>query len=552
MINTKEKLNEIKFSEFWFHLIIPFSYNKDMFSLLGQEDYKELLPKYEKVRVDKNVFNHYGQKAFVKTEEWEPVVKGFEITCNKFRRKQLEISQNPKYRYCFRFPGKDDADACSINIGEFRLYFHASGNGFLTIEVQTSDIDALHILDLAYGLTYIADIVTDKNGHSKIFYALKKQNPLTGKFEDAENSVTIKELAERFFKGIAAAENTDITRLNVKPENGIKYCYVMAGGLITETAEKEALSLFMDAFCMHWRSGELAGKGEEARRRLSKYDGYYDHICWETSPDAMLFIGDKQKAEEDEKSRNVLNGFQGKLAGPYLLLYLYYLNIPLELKHTEEICMKIKDQPKLAQDGGYNIDELAQFIRNFSTEMERLCEEQDHENINILFREHLCGKSFDLSSPLRVLREKYLPMLSSKKNHKIFISYRRDRGAYLALLICKLLNQMGKDVFLDLESLHAGAFDEQLLGKIDECSNVIAIISEGSMERCGSEEDWVRKELAYALEKKKNIIPIFMEGVDGFPEDLPAEIEQIRNMQGIKVDIRYFDAVMEQLLSYLE
>lgn len=543
-------MEQVKFSEFWFDLIVPFSYNKEMFRLLGLQEHKNLLPECKEISLDKLVFNDYGRKVFMKTEGNEPMVKGFEIISNNFRDKQLGINQKPKCQYMFYF---SDSDTCKVALSKLKLYFFASGNGFLAIEVLTSDIDGRHALDLKYGFTYLPDKVTNAGGYGKLSYSAKKQNPDSGRYEDVMIDVTVKDIVDKFLGWFELGNNSCMHKISLKRmDTDKRHCYSVVGGILQETPAEEEISLIADSLCLNKKSHmaiRLDGT-EKKKYGLSICNELYPYIFRETSRDTLLFIGDMQKAGSEQNQTFLMN-FKGLFLGYYVFIYLYYLDIYLEIEKKKHVCQMIEKTPKKAKD--YNVEELIQSLRNFKLWKENLCEEQEHNHVNVLFREHLCIESLELPNKIRILNEKYLPLLNAKKNHKIFISYRREGGVYLAILICKLLNQMGKDVFLDLESLQSGRFDEQLYDKIDECSNVIAILSERSMKRCiENEDDWVRKELAHAFKKNKNVIPIFMKEFEGFPEILPEEIEQIRSMQGINFDVRYFDAAMQLLLSYLK
>ena len=50
---------------------------------------------------------------------------------------------------------------------------------------------------------------------------------------------------------------------------------------------------------------------------------------------------------------------------------------------------------------------------------------------------------------------------------QIFISYRRDGGDVMAKMLNDRLAEMGYDVFYDIESLKAGAFDVKLYEEIE-------------------------------------------------------------------------------------
>ena len=97
------------------------------------------------------------------------------------------------------------------------------------------------------------------------------------------------------------------------------------------------------------------------------------------------------------------------------------------------------------------------------------------------------------------------------KKYDVFISYRRDGGFNTAKQLSDLLMRDGYRVSFDIDTLRSGDFDKQLYSRIDMCRDFILIVDEHAFDRTIKDKnprknDWVRCELAYALEKKKNII----------------------------------------------
>lgn len=144
-----------------------------------------------------------------------------------------------------------------------------------------------------------------------------------------------------------------------------------------------------------------------------------------------------------------------------------------------------------------------------------------------------------------------------KKNHKrlrktvAFISYRRSTGSDLAMHIHDRLLLKGKTSFYDVDSMRSGKFNEQIYDKIDECENFILVLTEGSLERCINKDDWVRKEIEYALKTNKNIIPIMAKDF-AFPNILPSEIDEIRYYHGVVAANELFDEVIEKLIKLMK
>ncbi len=123
---------------------------------------------------------------------------------------------------------------------------------------------------------------------------------------------------------------------------------------------------------------------------------------------------------------------------------------------------------------------------------------------------------------------------------KIFVNYRRDDDASAAARVRDALAaRFGKsNVFMDVDNLLAGQrFDEELAKALGVCDVLIAVIGPRWMDllraRAASRErDYVREEIAAALERRIVVIPVRV-GRDGqmppLPraEELPADIHEL-------------------------
>ena len=135
----------------------------------------------------------------------------------------------------------------------------------------------------------------------------------------------------------------------------------------------------------------------------------------------------------------------------------------------------------------------------------------------------------------------------------IFISYRREGGSTTARLICKMLESAGFRCFFDSESLSFGSFADSIKENLRSSRNFILILSPGALDRCQSQDDWVRQEIALALElhrteQIKRIIPLFTNGVTGFPTDLPVDIRAITEQNAVELNHKDFDSNFARLL----
>lgn len=135
--------------------------------------------------------------------------------------------------------------------------------------------------------------------------------------------------------------------------------------------------------------------------------------------------------------------------------------------------------------------------------------------------------------------------------YDIFVSYRREGGEALACLIAERLKQQGYTVFYDIESLRSGKFNERIYQVIEDCKDVVVILPPHALDRCTDSEDWVRKEISFAIEKGKNVVPILMRGFE-FPNTLPEDIAELKNYNGITANMEYFDASFKKLIGMLK
>ena len=129
----------------------------------------------------------------------------------------------------------------------------------------------------------------------------------------------------------------------------------------------------------------------------------------------------------------------------------------------------------------------------------------------------------------------------------IFISYRRENGHLMARLFYHRLIADGYKVFMDVEDLGPGTFDERLYHEIEQCTDFILILPPNALDRCQNPKDWVRMEIEHALNYDKNIIPILMQGFE-YPNNLPESIQRVAKYNGLEAPPpRYYDALYSKL-----
>jgi tetratricopeptide (TPR) repeat protein len=97
---------------------------------------------------------------------------------------------------------------------------------------------------------------------------------------------------------------------------------------------------------------------------------------------------------------------------------------------------------------------------------------------------------------------------------KVFLSYQRRTGSWVARALKDRLESLGAAVFLDVEELSAGRFENVILNEIARRDHFIVVLTPETCETLGADADWVSREVERALDLKKNVIPVLVGGAD--------------------------------------
>lgn len=146
----------------------------------------------------------------------------------------------------------------------------------------------------------------------------------------------------------------------------------------------------------------------------------------------------------------------------------------------------------------------------------------------------------------------------------VFISYRRTDAQQAALgLYLQLRARVGpRHVFMDRSGIAAGdVWPKRLREAIAQASVVFALMGPGWLKasdeygrrRLDMADDWVRSELACAIETGKPIIPVMLGGVDKMapPQALPDSLRPIADRQSYTLRDDHWDSDFNDLVRYL-
>jgi len=140
--------------------------------------------------------------------------------------------------------------------------------------------------------------------------------------------------------------------------------------------------------------------------------------------------------------------------------------------------------------------------------------------------------------------------MTARIEKTVFISYRRT-NFYTALAVYQDLTAHGYDVFFDFQSIDSGDFEKIIIENIKAKAHFLIILSQSALERCSEPEDWLRREIEMAMDEKRNIVPLMMEGFDfGSPtvkNALSGKLASLDHYNGLRLVSDYFFEAMERL-----
>jgi hypothetical protein len=146
----------------------------------------------------------------------------------------------------------------------------------------------------------------------------------------------------------------------------------------------------------------------------------------------------------------------------------------------------------------------------------------------------------------------------------IFVSYRRDDGAVAARRLHAFLGACfgAESIFIDVETIEAGAdFAEAIDTKVRLSDGLVAVIGGAWLTAADAEgrrrlddpDDWVRLEIATALDRGVKVIPVLVDGARMPAErDLPAPLARLARHQALDLRSERFEEDAGRLAAALE
>ena len=146
----------------------------------------------------------------------------------------------------------------------------------------------------------------------------------------------------------------------------------------------------------------------------------------------------------------------------------------------------------------------------------------------------------------------------------VFISYRRDDSSgYAGRLFDILSVHLGREnTYMDLDTIRGGDnFATVIEEKISQCDVLLAVIGERWLTSTGENgrrrldmaNDFVRLEIAKALERGVRVIPVLVGGATmPHQDDLPDDLRPLSVHQAMDLRDAHFHADVDQLVDLLD
>lgn len=140
--------------------------------------------------------------------------------------------------------------------------------------------------------------------------------------------------------------------------------------------------------------------------------------------------------------------------------------------------------------------------------------------------------------------------MTQQVHNTVFISYRRSTSSYLARAIYMDLKQHNYDVFMDVQSIDSGQFDEIILRQIEARAHFLLLCTPGTFDRINDPDDWLRREIEHAMLHRRNIVPILASDFKfdaATTQRFTGKLAELPRYNAINVPFDYFEEALGRL-----
>lgn len=156
-----------------------------------------------------------------------------------------------------------------------------------------------------------------------------------------------------------------------------------------------------------------------------------------------------------------------------------------------------------------------------------------------------------------------MPQVPAKQFSGIFVSYRRDDSSgHAGRLSDRLVEHFGRDrIFMDIDTIEPGEdFVTVIENAVGSCEVLIAIIGRhwlsspgGTTGRLDNPNDFVRLEIAAALNRDTRVIPVLVQRASmPKPKELPDDLAKLTRRNAVELNDLRWQSDVDQLIKAIE
>lgn len=151
----------------------------------------------------------------------------------------------------------------------------------------------------------------------------------------------------------------------------------------------------------------------------------------------------------------------------------------------------------------------------------------------------------------------------AKRPQNVFINYRReDTAGHAGRLFDRLSSRLPGRVFMDVDTIEPGVDFAEVIGQaVGKCEVLIVMIGRewlrvkdaAGSRRLDAPEDFVRLEVAAALQRNIRVIPVLVEGAAmPRPDDLPPDLARLSRRNAIELSDARWAFDVDRLIQTIE
>ena len=141
--------------------------------------------------------------------------------------------------------------------------------------------------------------------------------------------------------------------------------------------------------------------------------------------------------------------------------------------------------------------------------------------------------------------------MTDRNATRIFVSCPPGKSDNLVQVLVERLKNAGLQVLLDKDEADAGSATERnIFRRIKSCTHFLPVLTESTLKRYSNSYDPLRRKLNCAIETRKKIIPVMLDG-NKYLSKMPASLQQLQSGFSLELSRKNLDETANKLIEML-